>query len=102
MSSKLSVCDVSTTSKPSNHQMSDSIKPGDYVGTKYRGGTRQGIVQEIKDGKVVFKDQHGHVVAHKPSTLAVDPDRSVEHKKDPESAKEEMREEWREEIAAKK
>jgi len=58
------------------------INEGDTVFTKIRGGKRQGEVDEIvtkqeeakeKDvknpPKVLFKDQHGHNVAHNPGTL---------------------------------
>ncbi|CAG8537008.1 9958_t:CDS:2 [Paraglomus occultum] len=65
------------------------IQPGDYVGTNFRGGTRQGYVERIattkeedqkpkvvRPPKVIFKDQHGHVVAHNPSTLWKDETKS--------------------------
>ncbi|CAG8629052.1 1856_t:CDS:2, partial [Diversispora eburnea] len=59
------------------------IQPGDYVSTRFRGGSRQGYVEEIvkneeqakehpeviRPPKVVFTDQHGHKVAHNPTTL---------------------------------
>ncbi|KAL1861915.1 hypothetical protein Plec18167_001298 [Paecilomyces lecythidis] len=60
----------------------ENINEGDYVATKYRGGTHQGEADKIvtdekgarEEGvanppKVVFQDQHGHRVAHNPSTL---------------------------------
>ncbi|KAL2218024.1 hypothetical protein M432DRAFT_616185 [Thermoascus aurantiacus ATCC 26904] len=60
----------------------ENIKEGDYVFTKYRGGSHEGEVEKIvmdergarEEGvanppKVVYTDQHGHKVAHNPSTL---------------------------------
>ncbi|OBT46916.1 hypothetical protein VE00_02002 [Pseudogymnoascus sp. WSF 3629] len=60
------------------------IQEGDTVFTKIRGGKREGeadkIVLDEKDAKkehvkhppkVLFKDQHGHDVAHNPETLEV-------------------------------
>lgn len=44
-------------------KMNKEFQEGDYVGTRYRGGTREGIVENPNDdGKVVFTDQHGHKV----------------------------------------
>ncbi|CAG8609741.1 12573_t:CDS:2 [Cetraspora pellucida] len=62
------------------------IQPGDYVSTPFRGGTRQGYTKKIvktneeakenpivkRPPKVIFDDQHGHEVAHNPSTLSKD------------------------------
>ncbi|KAL1881163.1 hypothetical protein VTK73DRAFT_4610 [Phialemonium thermophilum] len=58
------------------------IHEGDSVFTKFRGGAHEGEVRKIvttegeaaKEGvknppKVLFEDQHGHNVAHNPSTL---------------------------------
>ncbi|CAG8602414.1 7751_t:CDS:2 [Cetraspora pellucida] len=60
------------------------IQQGDYVSTPFRGGTRQGHVKKIiktneeakEDPIVVFDDQHGHEVAHNPSTLSKDESKS--------------------------
>ncbi|KAI0706497.1 hypothetical protein C8Q76DRAFT_818918 [Earliella scabrosa] len=64
------------------------IEVGDTVGTKFRGGKREGQVEAVlenerdvqdhaSDGvsiknppKVVFTDQHGHRVSHNPGTLS--------------------------------
>ncbi|KAF0485255.1 hypothetical protein F8M41_022844 [Gigaspora margarita] len=68
------------------------IQPGDYVSTPFRGGSRQGYVKEIvkskeeamknptvtRPPKIVFDDQHGHEVAHNPSTLSKDESKSKE------------------------
>ncbi|KAH7111011.1 hypothetical protein B0J13DRAFT_489591 [Dactylonectria estremocensis] len=61
---------------------SQTIHEGDEVWTPFRGGKRQGEVDrvvmtdtEAKEAdvknppKVLFTDQHGHDVAHNPSTL---------------------------------
>ncbi|KAH7117204.1 hypothetical protein B0J13DRAFT_514143 [Dactylonectria estremocensis] len=61
---------------------SRTIHEGDEVWTPFRGGKRQGEVDrvvmtdtEAKEAdvknppKVLFTDQHGHDVAHNPSTL---------------------------------
>jgi len=61
------------------------IKVGDEVMTRFRGGKREGKVEEIVTGdkeaeergvkhppKVIFTDQHGHKVAHNPGTLVKD------------------------------
>ncbi|KAL4880027.1 hypothetical protein BJY04DRAFT_219560 [Aspergillus karnatakaensis] len=58
------------------------IKDGDYIYTKIRGGSHRGNVDTIVTHeagaeqeavknplKVIFKDQHGHRVAHNPGTL---------------------------------
>ncbi|TQB77461.1 hypothetical protein MPDQ_000001 [Monascus purpureus] len=58
------------------------IQEGDFVFAKYRGGWHRGEAERIvvdEDGardegvvhppKVVYVDQHGHRVAHNPSTL---------------------------------
>lgn len=58
----------------------NEIHVGDYVGTKYRGGSHEGTVDRIltsKDEtphppKVEFIDQHGHKVQHNPGTLEKD------------------------------
>ncbi|PMD54028.1 uncharacterized protein K444DRAFT_570555 [Hyaloscypha bicolor E] len=60
------------------------IEVGDTVFTKIRGGKREGEVDKIvmtekeaknevvkNPPKVLFKDQHGHYVAHNPGTLEV-------------------------------
>jgi len=60
----------------------NAIDEGDRVFTKFRGGKREGEVEEIvttekeakeenvkNPPKVVFHDQHGHKVAHNPETL---------------------------------
>ncbi|KAG8854922.1 hypothetical protein FRB91_002982 [Serendipita sp. 411] len=60
----------------------EPIEIGDEVATKMRGGKRTGIVSDIvaseeeadrkgvkNPPKVLFEDQHGHQVAHNPSTL---------------------------------
>ncbi|EPQ53921.1 hypothetical protein GLOTRDRAFT_116658 [Gloeophyllum trabeum ATCC 11539] len=63
----------------------EPIHEGDKVGTKFRGGRREGLVEKIVTSdsqdtsdlpidvqnapKVVFKDQHGHTVSHNPGTL---------------------------------
>jgi len=65
-----------------NDKSGASIQEGDTVVTKIRGGKREGEVDKIvtdeqeaqKEGvknppKVLFKDQHGHDVAHNPETL---------------------------------
>ncbi|KAJ3280906.1 hypothetical protein HK104_000320 [Borealophlyctis nickersoniae] len=78
--------------------MSDKIQEGDYVGTKFRGGTHQGYAESVEGGKCTFTDQHGHKVTHNISTLAKDPDRSASTKDLDEEEKEEIRRKWREEI----
>ncbi|KAF9253180.1 hypothetical protein DTO013E5_432 [Penicillium roqueforti] len=58
------------------------ITEGDFVYTKYRGGSHEGKVEMIirdqasaqQEGvasypKVIYTDQHGHRVAHNPITL---------------------------------
>ncbi|KAI0848826.1 hypothetical protein F5Y00DRAFT_262299 [Daldinia vernicosa] len=58
------------------------IREGDAVWTKVRGGRREGDVDRVVESeaeardagvknppKVLFKDQHGHDVAHNPGTL---------------------------------
>ncbi|GAD93732.1 hypothetical protein [Paecilomyces variotii No. 5] len=68
----------------------ENINEGDYVATKYRGGTHQGeadtIVTDEKGAreegvanppKVVFQDQHGHRVAHNPTSPAATTTRSL-------------------------
>ncbi|KAI8959530.1 hypothetical protein F5Y11DRAFT_301682 [Daldinia sp. FL1419] len=58
------------------------IQEGDTVWTKARGGRHEGEVDRIVESnaeakeagvknppKVLFKDQHGHGVAHNPGTL---------------------------------
>ncbi|KDR74625.1 hypothetical protein GALMADRAFT_70604 [Galerina marginata CBS 339.88] len=63
-------------------KLGHEISVGDHVYTKFRGGKREGEVEEIvktaeeaeKAGvknppKILFKDQHGHQVAHNPGTL---------------------------------
>ncbi|KFZ24283.1 hypothetical protein V502_01242 [Pseudogymnoascus sp. VKM F-4520 (FW-2644)] len=60
------------------------IEEGDTVFTKIRGGKREGEAYKIDMNeeeakrdhvkhppKVLFKDQHGHDVAHNPETLEV-------------------------------
>ncbi|KAM0544717.1 hypothetical protein ACHAPJ_011704 [Fusarium lateritium] len=60
----------------------DPINKGDHVWTRIRGGRHEGDVEMVvtteKDAKnedvknppkVLFKDQHGHRVAHNPGTL---------------------------------
>lgn len=55
----------------------EDIHEGDTVGTRYRGGTREGAVKEIATTedqhphppKVVFDTQRGKEVAHNPHTL---------------------------------
>ncbi|KAH8774976.1 hypothetical protein BGZ57DRAFT_760031 [Hyaloscypha finlandica] len=60
------------------------IEVGDTVFTKIRGGKREGELdkivmteneakhEEVKNPpKVLFKDQHGHCVAHNPGTLEI-------------------------------
>ncbi|ESK85046.1 hypothetical protein Moror_15716 [Moniliophthora roreri MCA 2997] len=60
------------------------IAEGDTVMTRFRGGKREGQVEEIvmtqtqakeagvkNPRKVLFTDQHGHDVAHNPQTLTV-------------------------------
>jgi len=60
----------------------EDIHEGDTVGTRYRGGVREGEVDKIvtdeqqakkedvkNPPKVIFNDQHGHRVAHNPQTL---------------------------------
>jgi len=60
----------------------EPISEGDTVFTKFRGGKREGEVEKIvmtkeeaaeedvkNPPKVLFKDQHGHQVAHNPETL---------------------------------
>ncbi|RJE18921.1 hypothetical protein PHISCL_08739 [Aspergillus sclerotialis] len=66
----------------------ESIKEGDYVWTRYRGGSHEGEVEKVvmdqagarEEGvanppknvfgrKVLYTDQHGHRVSHNPSTL---------------------------------
>ncbi|TFK65126.1 hypothetical protein BDN72DRAFT_845897 [Pluteus cervinus] len=65
------------------HDKNDEpIEVGDTVSTKFRGGKRAGVVKEVvldeeeaaakgvkHPPKVIFKDQHGHEVAHNPGTL---------------------------------
>ncbi|KAL1977623.1 hypothetical protein VTN31DRAFT_482 [Thermomyces dupontii] len=61
----------------------EPINEGDFVHTRYRGGERKGEVDRIvmdekgarEEGvanppKVIYHDQHGHRVAHNPSTLS--------------------------------
>ncbi|KAI1483748.1 hypothetical protein K445DRAFT_63903 [Daldinia sp. EC12] len=58
------------------------IQEGDTVWTKARGGRHEGEVDRVVESsaeareagvknppKVLFKDQHGHNVAHNPGTL---------------------------------
>ncbi|KAI1469412.1 uncharacterized protein F4812DRAFT_457952 [Daldinia caldariorum] len=58
------------------------IQEGDVVWTRIRGGRREGRVDRVVESgaearearvknppKVLFKDQHGHDVAHNPGTL---------------------------------
>lgn len=73
------------------------IHIGDYVGTKFRGGTRQGYVEEIHDGKATFTNQRGKQVTHKLTTLAKDPDRSTDKPTDEKLAEAE-RQRWKQEI----
>ncbi|GFF33654.1 hypothetical protein IFM46972_03971 [Aspergillus udagawae] len=60
----------------------ENINEGDHVYTRYRGGSHEGEVEKIvrdqaeadeenvaNPPKVIFTDQHGHQVAHNPSTL---------------------------------
>ncbi|KAL2003121.1 hypothetical protein VTN02DRAFT_4982 [Thermoascus thermophilus] len=60
----------------------ETIQEGDFVFTKYRGGSHEGEVEKIvmdehgarEEGvanppKVIYTDQHGHRVAHNPSSL---------------------------------
>ncbi|EAW11816.1 DUF2945 domain-containing protein [Aspergillus clavatus NRRL 1] len=60
----------------------EDINVGDDVWTRYRGGSHEGEVEKIvmdqaeareenvaNPPKVIFQDQHGHRVAHNPSTL---------------------------------
>ncbi|BCR87660.1 DUF2945 domain-containing protein [Aspergillus chevalieri] len=60
----------------------ETIYEDDFVFTRYRGGSHQGKVEKIvmdaagarEEGvanppKVIYTDQHGHRVAHNPSTL---------------------------------
>ncbi|KFY20697.1 hypothetical protein V491_03509 [Pseudogymnoascus sp. VKM F-3775] len=56
------------------------IEEGDTVFTKFRGGKREGEVSVPQlytahcmatKTQVLFKDQHGHDVAHNPETLEV-------------------------------
>ncbi|SCO80704.1 uncharacterized protein FRV6_04917 [Fusarium oxysporum] len=60
----------------------EALNKGDHVWTRIRGGRHEGDVERIvttaKDAekeevknppKVLFKDQHGHRVAHNPGTL---------------------------------
>ncbi len=55
----------------------DEIHEGDLVGTRYRGGTRDGEVKSIATTekehphppKVIFDTQRGKEVAHNPHTL---------------------------------
>ncbi|GJE85631.1 hypothetical protein PsYK624_017100 [Phanerochaete sordida] len=65
----------------------EPIQEGDKVITRFRGGRREGVVEQIvmddadaskvsgdvnikNPPKVVFSDQHGHKVAHNPGTLS--------------------------------
>ncbi|OQE41141.1 hypothetical protein PENCOP_c005G03851 [Penicillium coprophilum] len=61
------------------------IHPGDYVGTRIRGGTHEGYVKEIVTDrqraeevdvkhppKVRFQNKDGKMVAHNPGTLEID------------------------------
>ncbi|KAK5993787.1 hypothetical protein PT974_07224 [Cladobotryum mycophilum] len=61
---------------------SEPIQEGDHVWTRFRGGRREGNVENIvtdeeqakkedvkNPPKVLFTDQHGHHVAHNPETL---------------------------------
>ncbi|KAI0836833.1 hypothetical protein F5Y06DRAFT_304945 [Hypoxylon sp. FL0890] len=70
-----------SSSQPKDKQ-GEPIQEGDTVWTKARGGKREGEVdkvvntaEEAKEAgvknppKVLFKDQHGHGVAHNPGTL---------------------------------
>ncbi|CDM30919.1 unnamed protein product [Penicillium roqueforti FM164] len=52
------------------------ITEGDFVYTKYRGGSHEGKVEMIirdqasaQQEGVIYTDQHGHRVAHNPITL---------------------------------
>ncbi|KAJ5688280.1 hypothetical protein N7536_010899 [Penicillium majusculum] len=73
------MCDNKVTDKHEN-----VINPGDYVGTKIRGGMHEGHVEEIimdqkraeevavkNPPKVRFKNKNGKMVAHNPSTLEI-------------------------------
>jgi hypothetical protein len=43
------------------------IHVGDYVGTRYRGGTREGYVDELEGGRAGFTTQRGkHVSGSEP------------------------------------
>jgi len=63
------------------------IQEGDKVSSHFRGGKREGVVEQIVTNedeaaevdsdvnvknppKVIFTDQHGHKVAHNPGTLS--------------------------------
>ncbi|KAJ5826837.1 hypothetical protein N7447_003600 [Penicillium robsamsonii] len=63
----------------------DVIHPGDYVGTRIRGGTHEGPVEEIitdqqraaevgvkNPPKIRFQNKDGKMVAHNPGTLEID------------------------------
>ncbi|TPX68069.1 hypothetical protein SpCBS45565_g03359 [Spizellomyces sp. 'palustris'] len=76
----------------------NQIQEGDYVGTRYRGGTHQGYAAQVSDGKVVFKDQHGHTVTHNVSTLAKDPDKSPSTQDLDETQKQQLRKAWKQEL----
>lgn len=47
------------------------IHEGDYVGTRYRGGTREGYVEELVEGgsKARFTTQRGKQVGYTPVYL---------------------------------
>ncbi|KAJ6127695.1 hypothetical protein N7471_008912 [Penicillium samsonianum] len=60
------------------------LNPGDYVGTRIRGGTHEGHVEEMitdqqraeevgvkNPPKVRFENKDGKMVAHNPDTLEV-------------------------------
>ena len=58
----------------------DQIQEGDTVGTRFRGGTREGEVKNVATTenehphppKVIFDTQRGKEVAHNPQTLTKD------------------------------
>ena len=65
---------------------------------RYRGGTREGVVEAVHDGRAEFTTQRGKAVEHKLETLAKHPDKSESCAGLPEEAKEGMRVAYKREM----
>jgi hypothetical protein len=77
------------------------IKVGDFVGTRWRGGTREGYVEEMLDDgkKAKFTNQRGKEVVHNVTTLKKDVDLSpggTEGMTDEDLSR--ARKDWEEEV----